>query len=404
VFNGISSMRTCAGELTMEVSILPEILRPVLSRCAKVAKGRSNLLELTANEGAVFANVRDTHVSLTIRVEANVRTVGRALIDCAKFASVLAVRPDGVALQLRITDAHLTIKQREFCAKLPLFRQTVEAPVVPTSFDLELAVDAAMIQGALRCRHTVEEEGLFAGLLCDFSEPETLRIAAFTRAVLQVAHFAAPVGLLARRFVVAPIVVSILEGLKNEDSFRLAFSIEQSKAYFFTATSTVCVACLEDRYPIGYALVLGLRRWRENVFPVPLMSSAGAVVSERDRAQLVLRTQDVLAAVESAAVGLGRDDVALAMKIGQKLADGRIVVEFVGSSTANRLHATEKVLASGDLTASLSLGLHYAHFRDLLRHLGDEEFVLHVGKKEDPVVLVGRSSAHIVAVITIMRL
>lgn len=398
----------------MRSTVMPEALRPALARCSKIAtKDRSSstktvhsFVELTADAGALRLRVQDAHVGLsTAAAVTEVKEAGSVLVECDRLAAVLGVRPDGTPLQLWTEGAFLHVKQGEFRAKLPQLRNaSMPAVDMDGPFDLDLTVTASMLHGMLRCRHTVEDEQeTFGGMLLDFSEPATLRVAAFTRALLQIAHFNVPDGLAAYRIVLAPRFVPVLETLPQAD-FRFAFSAAQSKAYIFAEPFCARVACLEDRYPVKYQAVLGLYRWREGVYPVPLMSSAGSVASERARSRLVFSRQEVLAALESAAVVLGKDDIMVEMKIGQKLGDGRVVVELIGSNTSSKSHASEKVLAQGDVEAAVSLGLNYESMRSVLRHLDVDTFTLHVGRKEDPIVLTEQGHEHIVALATLMRL
>lgn len=394
----------------MRASVMPEALRPALALCSKVAakdrsSGTYSAVELATGAGVLQLRAQDAHVSLmTTAPLQEVKDQGAVLVECSRLSAVLGVRPDGTPLQIWTEGAFLHVKQGEFKAKLPQLRSVMPLVDMDGPFDLDLTVTEKMLHGMLRCRHTVDDEQeTFGGMLLDFSEPATLRVAAFTRALLQIAHFDAPAGLPGYRVVVAPRVVPILESLPKS-GFRIAFSASRSKVFVFSDVFSARVACLEDRYPIKYQSVLGLYRWRDGVYPIPLMSSSGEVASERQRSQLVFSRQEVLSALESAAVVLGKDDITVEMKIGQRLNDGRVVVELIGSNTSSKSHASEKVLATGNVDAAVSLGLNYSSARAVLRHLDADTFTLHVGRKEDPIVFTEHGSEHIVALATLMRL
>lgn len=396
----------------MRTTVMPEALRPALARCVKIASKASvqtvhSFVELTAAANTLRLHAQDAHVGLaTVAPVVEVHDAGTALVECDRLAAVLGVRPDGVPLQLWLEGSFLHIKQGEFRAKLPQLRSVSMLPLdSDVHFDLDISMSTEMLHGLHRCRYTVgDEQSMFVGLLLDFTEPGTLRMAAFTRALLQVAHFDVPADLPTYRIVLAPRCVPVFDLLASGEPFRFAVAAREAKAYVFSASFTACIAILEDRYPVKYQSVLGLYRWREGVYPIPLMSSSGDVASERARSQLIFSRQDVLAALESAAVVLGRDDITIEMKIGQRLNDGRIVVEFIGANSSSKSRASEKVLAEGDVEAAMSFGLNYASVRDVLRHFDADAFVLHVGRKEDAIVFNERGREHIVALATLMRL
>lgn len=393
----------------MRANVMPEALRAELGRCTKVAvkgsKSITSCIELTASAGSLSLRAQDAHLCLVSSVVAEVKSEGVVLVDCDRLAAVLGVRPDGTPLQLWDEGVFLHVKQGEFRVKLPLLRHgSMQASDFNGPFDLDMLMSTKILHGMLRCRRLAEDEqAMCVGLLLDFSEARLLRVAAFTRALLQVAHFDLGAVYPACRVPLAPRCVPILESMPATD-FRFAFSAAQSKAFIFSKTFAVRVACVEDRFPVQYQSVLGLYRWREGVYPVPLMSSAGAIVSEHRRSTLVLDRAEVLAALESAAVVLGKDEPMVEMKIGQRLEGGKIVVEFIGRNVTSKSHATEKVLATGDIASALSLGLNYPSMREVLRHLDAEEFVLHVGRKEDAVVVTEKGYDHIVAIVALMRL
>ena len=393
----------------MRANVMPEALRAELGRCTKVAvKGSKNIdscIELTAGNACLGLRVQDAHLCLVSSVAAEVKSDGAVLVDCDRLSAVLGVRPDGTPLQLWDEGAFLHVKQGEFRVKLPLLRHSTMAQAdFNGPFDLDMSMSAKVLHGMLRCKRSVEDDqAMFVGLLLDFSEAHLLRVAAFTRALLQIAHFDLVAAYPAFRVALAPRCIPILESMPATD-FRLAFSVQQAKVFIFSKTFAVRIACAEDRFPAQYQSVLGLYRWREGVYPVPLMSNTGNIVSEVMRSKLVFNRADVLAALESAAVVLGKDEQIIEMKIGQRLDDGKIVVEFIGRNLTSKSHATEKVLATGDVASAISLGLNYGSVREVLRYLDAEELVLHVGRKEDAIVFTEKGYEHIVAIATLMRL
>lgn len=395
----------------MRALVLPEALRVELSRCTKVAAkdGKAAVravyacIELSAGDGVLSLRVMDEHLCFVSAVSCETKEVGTVLVDCNRLAAILAVRSDGVAFQIWNEGTFLHIKQGEFKAKIPLLRnETMPACDFSGPFDVDMTLSEEMLHGLRRCRRTVEEDSVFAGLLLDFSEAGTLRVAAFTRALLQVAHFDVQ-GVSSARVVLAPRCIPLLESM-DKAAFRFSYSKAQAQAYFFTATFAVRIACVDDKFPAGYAQVLGLHKWRSGDFPVPLTNNVGAIVSEHTRSQLVFNRRELLAAMECAATALGKDEQIIEMKVGQCLSDGSVVVEFIGSNTTTKAHATEKVLAKGEIPAAISLGLNYPCMRDALRHLDDDELVLHIGRKEDAIVITENAYKHIVAIATLMRL
>ena len=392
----------------MRCTVMPEILRQELGRSAKVSTKDGSVysyVELSAIEGQLHIRAQDEHVGFVSRVGVAVEEVGAVLVDCARLVSVLGARPDGTPISLRSDGAFLQFRQGEFKAKLPVMRHG-SLPELDFSvpFDIDVTFTPDMLHGLLRCRYSMDtdEQSMFAGMLLDFAQAGVLRVAAFTRALLQVAHFDFQ-GVSPCRFVLSPRCLPILEALPKEP-FRFAFSATRSKVYIFAKTFAAIIACAQDRYPVNYEQVLGLYRWREGVYPVPLLSSSGDIASELQRTPLVFDKAEVANALASVVVVLDREDQIVGMHIRERLADGRTVVEFTANNTMNKAQASEKVLASGAVESAISLGLNHAGVRGALRHLDGESFTLHIGRKEDAIVFTEKDHPNIVALSTLMRL
>jgi hypothetical protein len=299
----------------------------------------------------------------------------------------------------------LHLQQGEFKAKLPLFRDAALKELETSGpFDVDLSLTPDMVHGIVRCLWSMDaEDATFAGLLLDFSEQGLLRVAAFTRAVLQVGHYEVP-HLPAQRLVLSPKSVEIFTGLSKEATVRFAYSRDLSTAYLFADTFVATIACLVDSFPSGYQKVLGLHRWREGTYPIPSLASNGEIVSERPRTILEIDRDTLVGALTSVTSVLGKEDQIVAFRAVGQISDGKLVVELSATNTTTKAVATEKILATGTVLQQIELGLNSKSMQNVLRRLEDSVVSLHIGRNDDPVVIVDGACPCVVAFATLMRL
>lgn len=395
----------------MHLKIAPETLRSVVADCAKVVgkEGAEACLLLEARGSELHLRAASPHAVLITAIAADVSETGSVLVDSAKLQALLAVRPDSVPLAIKKEGHHLLIRQGEFRLKLGLFRDGTLPPITLPRWDEVdvIKLPSTVLHGMRRVKQAVEaeEDALFIGMLLDFSDAATsLRVAAFTRAILQIAHFdfqfQRPVSV--GRIVLPPKIVQVISSFP-EEPFELFFEAEAKKVWVRTSKFQLRLSCPVDRFPVEYVSVLGLYRWKQGAYPVPLLDSSNKVVAEHPRAKLAFNRADLLAALASASIALSKEDVIVELKVDQRLADGRVVVELIGRAMGSKNQATEKVLATGEVVSANSFGLNAAAVKAVLQGLEGDICYIYLGRKEDPIVITD-SHEHVVSLATLMRL
>src|SRR5579872_6426972 len=394
----------------MKVNVLPEVIRPQLSRCAKIASfdSKGNLkpvygyVSITTTGNMVNLRVQDAHVHFEANLLADsTEQDGTALVECDKFLSILKTRLDGHPVQLSIENEFLLLKQGEFRAKLPQLKGESIPPLPPQEkpYDFVIDFEPKMWSATNRCGVVVEDEksdSPFKGLLFDFQEEKTIRIAGFSQALLHVARFDLPeTG--GFRVSVAQRVLPLFDSLSGNLPMKLAFDRHNMRVVCTSSENSVSVRCVEDTYPKGYVELLGLHKMQQGVFPITKLTKEGKIAEEIPRKQLKFRREEFMQALGSAACILGREDNAVEVIIKNKTATGQYVVEMVGLNRFTKAKATEKILAESNLDSTLSIGIHHQKVREALRLMQSDFFTAHVGGPADVIVLTEEGNIDLVS-------
>jgi len=398
----------------MRISVMPDVLRPQLTRCARIAshdggnkaaglKPIYGYVHMNAGEGSMITlRVQDPHVFFEARLLAETNEEqGDALVECDRLLSILKTRVDGHALQFWTEGEFLNVKQGEFRAKLPLLKGE-SIPPMPSPdkpYDFSFDYEPRMLAATNKCGSVIEDEksdSPFKGLLFDMTEEKTFRIAGFSQALLHVARFDLPeTG--GFRVALASRALPLFDSLAGTLPMKLSFDRLNAKVICASSESSMCVKCVEDTYPKGYVEFLGLHKMTQGEYPLTKLDKDGKIVSETPRRTLKFRREEFINALTSAACVLGKEDNAVELVAKQKLPTGQYVIELLGLNRFTKAKASEKVLAEANLEASVAIGVHYAKMRECLRLFGADNFDMHVNGPADPIVLVEEGTKEMVS-------
>jgi hypothetical protein len=389
----------------MRLAVMPDVLRPQLLRCGKIASHEGGnkaaglkpiygYVHINAGEGSmVTLRVQDPSVFFEARLLADAcEETGDALVECDRLLSVLKTRVDGHPIQIWTEAEFLHFKQGEFRAKLPLLKGESIPPLPPPDkpYDFTLDFEPRMLSAMNRCGTTVEDEradAQFKGLLLDLTEEKTLRIAGFSQALLHVARFDLPdTG--GFRMALAPRALPLFESLSGTLPMKLSFDRVNSKVICSSSDSSIVVRCLEDTYPKGYIEFLGIHKMIDSVFPLTKLDKDGKIVSETTRKILKFHRDTFINAMGAAACVLGKEDNAVELCVKNKTATGEYIIEMIGLNRFTKARSVDKLLADSDLDTTLSIGLHHQKVRECLRLFGSDRFQMHVVGSTDFIALI----------------
>jgi DNA polymerase III sliding clamp (beta) subunit (PCNA family) len=390
----------------MRCSIMPDVLRPQLARCGRIAsfEGGNKAAGLKPVYGYVSIHAGDLGNLITLRVQDPhvffegrllsiiVEEPGEALVECDRLLSILKTRLDGHPITFSSEGEFLLIKQGEFRAKLPLLKgETI--PPLPTPdkpYDFTIDFEPRMLAAVNRCGTVIEDEKSdtqFKGLLLDLTEEKTFRIAGFSQALLHLARFDIPeTG--GFRMSIAPRSLPLFDSLAGTLPMKLSFDRVNNKVICASSESSMSIKCTEDTYPKGYINFLGVHKMAEGQYPITKLNKDGLIQEETSRKVMKFRREEFINALGSAACVLGKEDSAVELTVKQKLPDGSFVVEMAGLNRFTKARASEKVLATSNIEAALSIGVHYQKMREALKTFGTDNFDMYVLGPADPIVLV----------------
>jgi DNA polymerase III sliding clamp (beta) subunit (PCNA family) len=398
----------------MKIAVMPDVLKPQLLRCAKIAshdggnkaaglKPIYGYVHVSASEGNLITlRVQDPHVFFEARLLADsIEELGDALVECDKLASVLKTRLDGHTIQFNTDGEFLNVKQGEFRAKLPLLKGEAIPPLPDPDkpYDFTLDFEPKMLSAVNKCGTVIEDEKAdtqFKGLLLDMTEEKTLRIAGFSQALLHVARFDIPeTG--GFRLALAQRALPLLDSLAGTLPMKLAFDRINSKVICSSSDSSMSIKCVEDSYPKGYVNFLGLHKMGQGIYPLTKIDKDGKITEETPRKMVKFRREEFINALGSAACVLGKEDNAIEIAVKNKLPTGQFVVELIGLNRFTKAKASEKVLAESSLEIALTIGVHYQKMREALRLFGSDNFEMWVLGAADPIVLVDEGTKDMIS-------
>jgi DNA polymerase III sliding clamp (beta) subunit (PCNA family) len=331
--------------------------------------------------------------------------VGTALVECDRLVNILKTRIDGFPIEFSTEAEFLNIKQGEFRAKLPLLKGESIPPLPEAKYEFEIDFESKFLSAVNACGSVVEDEksdSPFQGLLLDFTDEKTFRIAGFSQALLHVARFDIP-STGGFRVAISYRALPLFESLSGDLPMKLEFDRSNNRVLCSSSESSMSVRCVEDRYPKFYPEFLGLHRMSDKVYPVTKLNKDNKVELETPRKTLTFNVQEFVNALGSAACVLGKEDNALSLSTKNKLESGQFIVLLEGLNRFSKAHAVEKLLCESTLDTAFTIGLHYAKIRECLRLFTSDRFTMHVLEKGDPIVLVQEGDGSFVSISVPLR-
>jgi DNA polymerase III sliding clamp (beta) subunit (PCNA family) len=391
----------------MKFSILADVLRPQLNRCAKVAtfdtansksgglKPIYGYVQLSVDNMLLTMRAQDPTLHFEARaIVSAIDSPGSALVECDRLVSILKTRVDGYPITMWVEGEFLHLKQGEFQAKLPLLKnEEIPSLNLEQQYDFKFDFEPKILEYTKRCGSVVEDEksdSPFKGLLFDLSEQGVLRLAGLSSSLCHIARFTLPnhTEKDLMRVAVPFRALPLIESLSGNLPMTLGINKLDGRVCISSSECSMSIRCIEDTYPKTYVQFLGFHRQAEHVYPLAKLDADGNIVAEQTRNWIRFNRNDFLNALTSASCLLGKEDNAVELSIKQKLPDGRFIVQLTGLNRFTKATAVEKILADSDLPGLLTIGLHFGKLKEALRLMTEDTFTMLVIDKNTPVVLV----------------